>query len=157
MIFFFSKLKSLNKNKVQSSVIGNNLGFSFPRYVSVRNLSSRQWSKFTQTRSLVYYLVMRTVTDLAFHIQNKSGFRHFTMVFLENSLQGSSGLNTWDGIYGTHVAAFLKLHCHYSWWTWHCFSVEKFLRYPKNYAQIPRKYRNSRKQLIFFSNLLKKS
>jgi hypothetical protein len=48
-----------------------------------------------------HYLVMRTVTDLAFHIQNKSGFRHFTMMFLENFLEGSLGLNTlrwylWD-------------------------------------------------------------
>jgi hypothetical protein len=31
------------------------------------------------------------------------------MMFLENFLQGSSGLYTLDGIYGNHVAAFLKI------------------------------------------------
>ena len=80
---------------------------------------------------------MRTVTDLAFDIQNKSGFRHFTMkgmMVLENFLQGSSGLYTVDGIYGNHVAAFLKIA----------------LPLLENYAPFPRKYRNSGKQLIFF-------
>jgi hypothetical protein len=48
------------------------------------------------------YLVMRTVTDLAFHIQNKSGFKHFTMLFLENFLQVSTHEMVFIGLMWQH-------------------------------------------------------
>jgi hypothetical protein len=63
MMKVFSKLKSLNKNKVQSSVISNYLSFSFSTSkLDMFRFEIYQWSKFTQT---LVYLVMRTVTDIS--------------------------------------------------------------------------------------------
>ena len=63
MMKVFSKLKSLNKNKVQSSVISNYLSFSFSTFkLDMFRFEIYQWSKFTQT---LVYLVMRTVTDIS--------------------------------------------------------------------------------------------
>ena len=63
MMKVFSKLKSLNKNKVQNSVISNYLSFSFSTSkLDMFRFEIYQWSKFTQT---LVYLVMRTVTDIS--------------------------------------------------------------------------------------------
>ena len=65
MMKVFSKLKSLNKNKVQSSVISNYMYLSFSFSTSKLDMfrfEIYQWSKFTQTLG---YLVMRTVTDIS--------------------------------------------------------------------------------------------
>ena len=63
MMKVFSKLKSLNKNKVQSSVISNYLSFSFSTSkLDMFRFEIYQWSKFTQT---LVYLVMRTVMDIS--------------------------------------------------------------------------------------------